>query len=109
VRTETIWSEGVALARGVLAEDDLFSERLVRPFDFEYPQSLGYYLVAAEADHSQKNIRAFWDWIMEEACGQRDNREATYKIDRPSTDQRAYAANVFSTTRNVSATRGQRA
>ena len=62
-----IRSEGVALARSVLVEDDLASGRLVRPFDFEFPQSFGYYLVAAEADQKQKKIRAFWDWIMNEA------------------------------------------
>lgn len=59
--------EGVALGRSVLIAEDLAAGRLIRPFDFEYPDVFYYYLVAADASAGQPKVGAFWQWILDEA------------------------------------------
>ena len=58
--------QGVALARGVLAADELAAGRLVRPFTLSLPTDYAYYLVCPEATAEQPKIVAFRDWLLDE-------------------------------------------
>ncbi len=59
--------QGVALARGALAADDLASGRLVRPFEIKVPAEYAYYVVCPEATADQPKVAAFRDWLLKEA------------------------------------------
>ena len=62
-----IAGQGVALARSVLAADEIASGRLVRPFDVDVPTEYAYYLAYPEKSADQPNVVAFREWILEEA------------------------------------------
>ena len=62
-----IAGQGVALARSVLAADEIASGRLVRPFDVDVPAEFAYYLTCPEESADQPNVAAFREWILEEA------------------------------------------
>ena len=62
-----IAGQGVALARSVLAADEIASGRLVRPFDVDVPAEYAYYLAYPEKSADQPNVMAFREWILEEA------------------------------------------
>jgi LysR family glycine cleavage system transcriptional activator len=59
--------QGVALARGALAADDLASGRLVRPFDFNIPAEFAYYVVCPKATADQPKVVAFREWLLKES------------------------------------------
>ncbi len=59
--------QGVALARGVLAADELAAGRLVRPFTLSLPTEYAYYLVCPRNTAEQPQIAAFRDWLLGEA------------------------------------------
>jgi LysR family transcriptional regulator, glycine cleavage system transcriptional activator len=59
--------QGVAIARRVLAEDELHRGRLVRPFPLALPTERAYWLVSPRATAEQPKIRAFRDWLLAEA------------------------------------------
>lgn len=59
--------QGVALARGVLAADELAAGRLVRPFTLSLPTEYAYYLVCPQNTAEQPKIAAFRDWLLDEA------------------------------------------
>lgn len=57
--------QGVALARSVMAEDDLKAGRLVRLFpEIDSIPGLSYYLVYRPEHCTRKNICAFREWLM---------------------------------------------
>lgn len=57
--------QGIALARSVLAEDDLKAGRLIHLFpDFKCINGLSYYLVYRPEQAGHKNIRAFREWLI---------------------------------------------
>ena len=60
-------AQGVALARGVLAADELAAGRLVRPFTLSLPTEYAYYLVCPINTAEQPKIAAFRDWLLREA------------------------------------------
>jgi len=60
-------AQGVALARGVLAADELAAGRLVRPFTLSLPTEYAYYLVCPVNTAEQPKIAAFRDWLLDEA------------------------------------------
>lgn len=61
---------GVALARSVLARDDLVSGRLVRLFpEIERPSELAYYIVYREECADLPRLVAFREWLRDEAAG----------------------------------------
>ena len=62
-----IAGQGVALARSVLAADEIASGRLVRPFDVDVPAEFAYYLVYPEESADRPAVAAFREWILEEA------------------------------------------
>lgn len=59
---------GVALARSVMAGDDLASGRLVRLFpDIRFVSQMAYYVVYRPERASLPRLAAFRDWLLEEA------------------------------------------
>jgi len=66
-----IAGQGVALARGVLVADALAAGRLVRPFRLSLPAEFAYYFVYPERVAAHPKVRAFRDWLLEEAQGER--------------------------------------
>ena len=65
-----IAGQGVALARSVLAADEIASGRLVRPFDVDVPAEFAYYVASPEESADQPNVAAFREWILDEARAQ---------------------------------------
>ncbi len=63
---------GVALARGVLAANELRSGRLVRPFELRLPADYAYYIVCPQGTADRPNIKAFREWLLSEAAGTPD-------------------------------------
>lgn len=60
---------GVALARSILAHDDLAAGRLVRLFpELSIPSALAYYVVYRPERASLPRLAAFRDWLLEEAA-----------------------------------------
>ena len=59
--------QGVALARGALAADDIAAGRLVKPFDIAIPTEYAYYVLCPKATSHHPKIAAFRDWLLEEA------------------------------------------
>ena len=62
-----IEGQGVAIAKGTLAADDLKAGRLVRPFDQSLPADYSYWLVCLETSADRPKIVAFRDWLLAEA------------------------------------------
>ena len=60
---------GVAIVSEAMSEDDLASERLVRPFDFSLPTEAAYYFVAPEATADLPKVRLFREWLMDLVSG----------------------------------------
>lgn len=59
--------QGVALARGALAADDLASGALIRPFTLSLPVEYAYYIVCPEDTADRPKIAAFREWLLQEA------------------------------------------
>ncbi len=62
--------QGVAMARGVLADDALRQGLLVRPFAQSLPTEFAYYLVCLPERAEQPKIARFREWLLEEAAGE---------------------------------------
>lgn len=60
--------QGVALARSALAERDLASGRLVRPFALSVPARHHYYFVCPKAALRRSEVRALRDFLVHEAA-----------------------------------------
>lgn len=59
---------GIALARSVMARDDISAGRLVRLFpEIEYRSALAFYVVYRPESMGMSKLAAFREWIMEEA------------------------------------------
>ncbi|WP_158045221.1 transcriptional regulator GcvA [Skermanella pratensis] len=59
--------QGIALARRVLAADDLDAGRLVAPFGITLPTELAYYFVAPPRYFDRPKVAAFYEWVCGEA------------------------------------------
>jgi len=60
---------GIALARSVLANDDLKAGRLIRLFpEMQCASTLAYYIVYRAECHSLAKLKAFRDWLIEQAA-----------------------------------------
>lgn len=60
---------GIALARSVMARDDLAAGRLVRLFpDIGFASPFAYYMVYREESSSLPRLVAFRDWLLKEAA-----------------------------------------
>ncbi len=58
---------GVVLGRSALVADDLKAGRLVQPFTVSHPIDLAYYIVYPPGALERPKIKAFRDWLLEEA------------------------------------------
>jgi len=58
---------GVALARGVLAANELSEGRLVRPFELRLPADYAYYIVCPQGTAERPSIKIFRQWLLREA------------------------------------------
>lgn len=64
-----IEGRGVALARSVMAHDDLAAGRLVRLFPkIQFTSALAYYVVYRSDSSSSPRLLAFRDWLLNEAA-----------------------------------------
>jgi LysR family glycine cleavage system transcriptional activator len=62
-----VQGEGVVLGRSALVADDLRNGRLVRLFALSLPSDLAYYVVYPAQAIVRPKVRAFRDWLFEEA------------------------------------------
>jgi LysR family transcriptional regulator, glycine cleavage system transcriptional activator len=60
---------GIAMGNVINAGDDLRHGRLVKPIDFTVKTDTGYFIVYAKNALKQPKIKAFRDWLMEQASG----------------------------------------
>lgn len=60
--------KGVALAKAALALADLEAARLVIPFDLTTPTHFAYYIVHPPSKSSSSAVKAFKQWLKEEAA-----------------------------------------
>jgi LysR family transcriptional regulator, glycine cleavage system transcriptional activator len=62
-----IRGEGVVVGRSALIADELARGRLVRPFDLSLPAGFAYYVVYPPRSFKRPAVRAFRDWLIDEA------------------------------------------
>lgn len=62
-----IEGQGIALARSLIASDEIGAGRLVRLFDITVQCRHSYYFVCPEGRESKAEIRSFLDWLRREA------------------------------------------
>ena len=60
---------GIAMGNIITAGDDLKHGRLAKPVDFSVDLKTGYWVVYGKGALNQPKIRAFRDWVMEQAHG----------------------------------------
>jgi LysR family transcriptional regulator, glycine cleavage system transcriptional activator len=58
---------GIALGRTALVSDELASGKLIRPFPVARPAEFSYWVVAPEGRSRNPRVRAFIDWLEEQA------------------------------------------
>jgi LysR family glycine cleavage system transcriptional activator len=75
-----IAGQGVALGRSSLAHDALARGQLVRPFDITLPGDYAYYFVCPADTADRPRVKAFRDWLIEEAERDRHEDEAVAKL-----------------------------
>ena len=64
------WSSRTAAHTGTseyTTQKTVAAGRLVRPFDISLPADYAYYMVCAEASADLPKIKAFRDWMLDEA------------------------------------------
>lgn len=62
---------GIALARSVMAKDDLSAGRLIRLFpDISFESPLAYYIVHRQDQTELARVQVFKKWLLEEVSGQ---------------------------------------
>jgi LysR family glycine cleavage system transcriptional activator len=62
-----IAGQGVALAKGQLAADDLRAGRLIRPFDVAHPLDFAYYFICPRRKSGLRKVTLFRDWLRQQA------------------------------------------
>lgn len=67
-----IEGQGIALGQRVLVEDDLAAGRLVRPFPLGVSSEAAYYVATPAGGFQRGKVKAFCDWLLEEAGPSRD-------------------------------------
>ena len=68
--------QGIALARTMLAANDLIARRLVRPFPTALPLKNTYWIVCPKATRALPKIVAFRDWLLTEVAADRQRLAA---------------------------------
>jgi LysR family transcriptional regulator, glycine cleavage system transcriptional activator len=62
-----VQGNGIVLGRSALVADDLKAGRLIQPFTVTLPIDLAYYVVYPAEAIARPKLRAFRDWLFEEA------------------------------------------
>ena len=70
-----ISGEGLVLARGLLAVDDLKSGVLVAPLKFSTPTGHGYYFVCPRSARERPAVRRFAEWLRNEFAAHKRDAE----------------------------------
>jgi LysR family transcriptional regulator, glycine cleavage system transcriptional activator len=83
-----IAGHGVVLAYSTIAAADLAAGRLVRLFSLALPDQFAYYIVTAPGALERPKVRAFRDWLREEAG--RDQGPTSHQIAAAENPLRAY-------------------
>ena len=63
-----IHGDGVALARSVLVATSLAEGQLIKPFELALPTNYAYYVVCPEVNLQRPKIKAFRQWLFQEAA-----------------------------------------
>ena len=63
-----IHGDGIALGRSVLVATALAEGLLVKPFELALPTNFAYYVVCPEMNLQRPKIKAFREWLFEEAA-----------------------------------------
>jgi LysR family transcriptional regulator, glycine cleavage system transcriptional activator len=63
-----IAGHGVTLAYSTTAAADIAAGRLVRLFSLSLPDTFAYYVVAAPSALERPKVKAFWNWLRQEAA-----------------------------------------
>jgi LysR family glycine cleavage system transcriptional activator len=71
-----IAGHGVVLAYSTLAEADLAAGRLIRLFSLALPDHFAYYIVTAPGALERSKVKAFRDWLRQEADAPAEGDEA---------------------------------
>jgi LysR family transcriptional regulator, glycine cleavage system transcriptional activator len=74
--------QGIALARTMLAANDLVARRLVRPFRTALPLKNTYWIVCPKATRALPKIVAFRDWLLTEVAADRQRLAAANQRER---------------------------
>lgn len=68
LRDAAVHGQGIALAHGSLADQDVASGRLMRLFDTIVQCESAYYLMYPSAREHERKIRLFQEWLLEEVA-----------------------------------------
>jgi LysR family transcriptional regulator, glycine cleavage system transcriptional activator len=63
-----VQGDGIVLGRSALVADDLKAGRLVQPFALTQPTDLAYYVVYPPQSIARPKVKAFRDWLIDEAA-----------------------------------------
>ena len=63
-----VHGQGVAIGSTALAEEDLAAGRLVRPFEVSVAVNFCYYVVTAPGAAARPKVKAFRDWLLDQAA-----------------------------------------
>ena len=63
-----VQGDGIVLGRSALVADDLKAGRLVQPFALTQPTDLAYYVVYPPQSIARYKVKAFRDWLIDEAA-----------------------------------------
>ena len=74
--------QGVALARTMLAANDLIARRLVQPFRTALPLKKTYWIVCPKATRALPKIVSFRDWLLTEVAADRQRLAAANERER---------------------------
>ena len=74
--------QGIALARTMLAANDLIARRLVRPFRTALPLKNTYWMVCPKTTRALPKITAFRDWLLTEVAADRQRLAAANARER---------------------------
>jgi LysR family transcriptional regulator, glycine cleavage system transcriptional activator len=78
-----IAGHGVVLAYSTIAAGDLAAGRLVRLFSLALPDLFAYYIVTAPGALERPKVRAFRNWLRQEADSDAGSRRITMNSEGP--------------------------
>ena len=80
------YGQGIAIGHSVLAQLDIQSGRLVRPFDLVLPSQYSYDILCPKAWADQPKITAFREWLKKMISDERERDAFSNVMQLPETD-----------------------